>query len=175
MKPITKEDLLQYKFLSAVRYAPGGARAAFVVASSNEEENCYERRLWLNENGALRQLTDLGREGSFLWLDENRLIFPAVRSAKEKKRAEAKEEFTSYYVLDVRGGEALPYMTLPFAVGSIRLLGGNASLSPPRWTRTGPCSTLPPRRRRPPPARRGRRNGITRFSPSCPSGRTGRA
>ena len=70
----------------------------------------------------LRQLTDLGQEGSFLWLDQDRLIFPAVRSAKEKKRAEAKEAFTAYYVLDLRGGEALPYMTLPFAVGSIRLL-----------------------------------------------------
>ena len=122
MKPITQSDLLQYQFLSSLRYAPGGQRAAFVAASSNEEENCYERRLWLWENGALRQLTDLGKEGSFLWLDERRLIFPAVRSAKEKKRAETKEEFTSYYVLDVCGGEALPYMTLPLSVGSIRLL-----------------------------------------------------
>ena len=123
MEPIRQTDLLQYKFLSGLRFAPGGERAAFVVANSNEEENCYERRLWLYENGALRQLTDLGKEGSFLWIDEHRLIFPAVRSAKEKKRAEAKEAFTAYYVLDVRGGEALPYMTLPFAAGSIRLLG----------------------------------------------------
>ena len=122
MEAITQKDLLNYKFLSAVRFAPGGERAAFVVANSNEEENCYERRLWLYEDGALRQLTDLGKEGSFLWLDERRLIFPAVRSAKEKKRAEAKEAFTSYYVLDVCGGEALPYMTLPFSAESIRLL-----------------------------------------------------
>ena len=122
MEAIKQEDLLQYKFLSALRFAPGGERAAFVVASSNEEENSYERRLWLWEQGALRQLTDLGKEGSFLWLDERRLIFPAVRSAKEKKRAEAKEDFTAYYVLDVCGGEALPYMTLPFRAGSIRLL-----------------------------------------------------
>ena len=122
MEAITQKDLLNYKFLSAVRFAPGGERAAFVVANSNEEENCYERRLWLYEDGALRQLTDLGKEGSFLWLDERRLIFPAVRSAKEKKRAEAKETFTSYYVLDVCGGEALPYMTLPFSAESIRLL-----------------------------------------------------
>ena len=122
MEPITQQDLLNYKFLSALRFAPGGERAAFVVASSNEEENCYERRLWLYEDGNLRQLTDLGKEGAFLWLDEDRLIFPAVRSAKEKKRAEAKEEFTAYYVLDLRGGEALPYMTLPLSVGSIRLL-----------------------------------------------------
>ena len=123
MEPIRQTDLLQYKFLSGLRFAPGGERAAFVVANSNEEENCYERRLWLYEQGGLRQLTDLGKEGSFLWIDEHRLIFPAARSAKEKKRAEAKEAFTAYYVLDVRGGEALPYMTLPFAAGSIRLLG----------------------------------------------------
>ena len=123
MEPIKQTDLLQYKFLSALRFAPGGERAAFVAANSNEEENCYERRLWLYEQGGLRQLTDLGKEGSFLWIDEHRLIFPAARSAKEKKRAEAKEAFTAYYVLDVRGGEALPYMTLPFAAGSIRLLG----------------------------------------------------
>lgn len=123
MEPIRQKDLLSYQFLSAVRFSPKGSRAAFVVANSNEEENCYERRLWLYENEGLRQLTDLGKEGSFLWLDENRLIFPAVRSAKEKKRAEAREEFSAYYVLDVRGGEALPYMTLPFAVRSIRALG----------------------------------------------------
>ncbi len=122
MEQITQKDLLNYKFLSAVRYAPGGERAAFVAACANEEENCYEQRLWLYEKGGLRQLTDLGKEGSFLWIDDHRLIFPAVRSAKEKKRTEAKEEFTAYYVLDVNGGEALPYMTLPFAAHSIRML-----------------------------------------------------
>ena len=128
MKPIKQTDLLQFKFLSNLRFAPGGKRAAFVVANANLEENDYERRLWLYEKGGLRQLTDLGKEGSFLWVDEHRLIFPAARSAKEKKRAEAKEEFTSYYLLDVNGGEALPYMTLPFAASSIRLLEENRFL-----------------------------------------------
>jgi len=47
-----------------------------------------------------------------------------VRSSAEKKRAEAKEAFTSYYVLDVTGGEALPLFTLPFAVESLRVLDG---------------------------------------------------
>lgn len=122
MESIKLEDILQYKFLSNVRYAPGGKRAAFVVANANEEENSYERRLWLYENGAVRQLTDLGKEGGFNWLDDDRLIFPAVRSAKEKKRAEAKEEFTSYYVLDLRGGEALPAFEVPFAAEGIRVL-----------------------------------------------------
>ena len=122
MKPIELRDILSYRFLSKVRYAPGGKRAAFVVANANEEENSYEQRLWLYENGAVRQLTDLGKEGRFVWLDENRLLFPAVRSAKEKKRAEAHEEFTAYYVLDLRGGEALPFFTLPFAAGELKVL-----------------------------------------------------
>ena len=122
MKAVELNDILQYKFLSGVRYAPGGKRAAFVVANANEEDNSYERRLWLYEDGAVRQLTDLGKEGGFDWLDEDRLIFPAVRSGKEKKRAEAKDEFTSYYVLDLRGGEALPLFTLPFSVNALRVL-----------------------------------------------------
>ena len=122
MKAIECREILNYRFLSNVRYAPGGKRAAFVLAAANEEENCYEQRLWLYENGAVRQLTDLGKEGRFVWLDENRLMFPAVRSAKEKKRAEAHEDFTSYYVLDLRGGEALPFFTLPFAAGEIKVL-----------------------------------------------------
>lgn len=122
MKSIELGDILTYRFLSNVRYAPNGKRAAFVVANANEEENSYERRLWLYENGAVRQLTDLGKEGGFEWLDSERLIFPAVRSAKEKKRAEAKEKFTSYYVLDLRGGEALPLFTLPFSAGRLRVL-----------------------------------------------------
>jgi len=124
MKRIELNDILTYKFLSEIRYAPDGKRAAFVVANADEEENTYERRLWLYEDGRTRQLTAIGKEGSFRWLDDERLIFPAVRTAKEKKRAEAKEAFTSYYVLDLRGGEALPFFELPFAASGIRVLDG---------------------------------------------------
>ena len=129
MKPIKQTDLLQFKFLSNLRFAPGGKRAAFVVANANLEENAYEQRLWLYESGSLRQLTDLGKESGFVWLDENRLIFPAVRSAAEKKRAEAKDLFTAYYCLDLRGGEALPYMTLPFPVMGLRVRDENRFLA----------------------------------------------
>ena len=122
MKRVECKDILSYRFLSAVRYAPGGRRAAFVVSTADEENNTYEARLWLYEHGAVRQLTDLGQERTFAWLDENRLLFPAVRSAKEKKRAEAKESFTSLYLLDLRGGEALPYLELPFAATELRVL-----------------------------------------------------
>ena len=122
MKAIELRDLLSYRFLSALRYAPDGRKAAFVVSNADEESNSYEARLWLYENGALRQLTDLGKERQFVWLDENRLLFPAVRSARETKRAEAGEVFSSWYVLDLRGGEALPCFTVNAPVESLRVL-----------------------------------------------------
>ena len=122
MRPVEMKDILNYRFLSGIRYSPDGKRAAFVAANANEEENSYEHRLWLYENGEVRQLTDLGKEGSFVWLDDSRLLFSAVRSPKEKKKAEAKESFTSDYILDLHGGEALPAFTLPFAVRGIRVL-----------------------------------------------------
>lgn len=119
MEPLQLNDFLNYRFLSQPRFAPGGARAAFAVANCNKEENAYESRLWLWEGGALRQLTDLGKEAQYLWEDETHILFPAVRSAAEKKRAEAKDQFTPFYRLDVTGGEALPAFTLPFAAGPV--------------------------------------------------------
>ena len=63
MESLKLKDFLNYRFLSGVQYAPDGSKAAFVAANANEEENLYERRLWLWD-GQLRQLTDLGQEGS---------------------------------------------------------------------------------------------------------------
>lgn len=90
MEQLALNDFLQYRFLSQPKFSPDGKRAAFVVSCCNEEENCYESRLWLWDGAALRQLTDLGAEGRFFWEDNTHLLFPAVRSKAEKKRAEAK-------------------------------------------------------------------------------------
>lgn len=151
MKQLQLTDFLNYRFLSQLQYAPDGKRAAFVVTTCNEEENAYESRLWLWEDGALRQLTDLGRESRFLWEDETHMLFPAVRSKQEKSRQEKKEQFTSFYRLDVHGGEALPAFTLPFSAnrlehieGSRYLVTGSIDVNYPdyyamRPGRTGKC------------------------------------
>ena len=121
MKQLQLADFLNYRFLSNVKYSPDGKRAAFVVSICNEEDNGYESRLYLWD-GEIRQMTDLGKERSFVWLNDTTLLFPAVRSAKEKKRAENHEPFTSYYRLSVLGGEAVPAFTLPFAAERIEVL-----------------------------------------------------
>lgn len=62
MDQLQLTDFLRYRFLAQPKFAPDGQRAAFTVTNCNEEENCYETRLWLWEAGRLRQLTDLGKE-----------------------------------------------------------------------------------------------------------------
>ena len=119
MMKIQLEDIVKYRFLSDVQYSPGGGAAAFTVSCADMEENAYERYIWLYENGEIRQLTGLGKESGFAWLDEHRLVFPAVRSAAEKKRAEEKDPFTAWYVIDIRGGEARPFFTAPFPARKI--------------------------------------------------------
>ncbi len=125
MEPIGIKDFLNYKYLANVKYAPDGRRAAFVVSECNEAENGYESRLWLWD-GAPKQLTDLGKEARYFWEDANTILFPAIRSASEKKRAEKKEQFTSFYRLSLSGGEALHAFDLPFSAQWIRKLPNGA-------------------------------------------------
>ena len=124
MTKIQIEDIAKYRFLSDVQYAPGGGAAAFVVSNADMEENDYERYIWLYENGEIRQLTGLGKESGFAWLDDHRLIFPAVRSASEKKHAEEKDPFTAWYEIDIHGGEARPFFTAPFPAQKIVPMDG---------------------------------------------------
>ena len=122
MRSLQLNDFQHYRFLSALSYAPDGKAAAFVVSKADMEENGYESSIYVYENGEVRRLTGLGKEASFTWLDGTRLLFPAVRSAAEKKRAEAHDPFTSYYVIDIHGGEAVPFMTLPFPARTLKVI-----------------------------------------------------
>ena len=122
MQSIEQKDLYDYRFLSGVEFAPGGKAAAFVVSRADEEENGYQSHIWLWREGQATALTGLGAERSFAWLDENRLLFAASRTKAEKKRAEEGEVFTSYYAIDIRGGEAQKAFELPIQAGSPRPL-----------------------------------------------------
>ena len=122
MRELQLDEFRNYRFLSGVEYAPGGKAAAFVVSQADMDENAYESSIYLYENGEIRRLTGQGKESGYTWLDSHRLLFPAVRSPAEKKRSEAMEPFTAYYVIDIHGGEAVPFMTLPFAARSLKVL-----------------------------------------------------
>ncbi|MBQ4506805.1 MAG: S9 family peptidase [Firmicutes bacterium] len=121
MKKIKIDQYLKYNTLWNLRYSPDGKKAVFVAYYGDYDENVYKYNLYLLdlESGETRRLTSLGSESSFFWEDDTHILFPAVRSPKEKKRKEAGESFTSYYRLAVDGGEAMPAFELPLPAGEL--------------------------------------------------------
>ena len=52
--------------------------------------------------------------------DDDTILFPAIRTASDQKRKEAKEIFTTYYRISTKGGEATKAFEVPLAVKDIK-------------------------------------------------------
>lgn len=125
MKILAMDDFYKYRFLSGITYAPAGKAAAFVAAQACPEDNTYQSHIWVYEAGKMRRLTGLGQENSFVWQDDEHLLFTARRTESEKKRAQAGEQFTAYYRIPLHGGEAEKAFELPCAMGALRQVAGS--------------------------------------------------
>ena len=119
MEKITREDLLKLKFVNNPCVSPDGKHTVFVEYCQNLKENSYESRLKLlnNDNGAVLNLTNLGKERPAVWLDNETLLFSTERG-KEDKGAEG-EEKTCFYALKITGGEAKKLFEIPEQVEEI--------------------------------------------------------
>ncbi|MBE5962192.1 MAG: S9 family peptidase [Lachnospiraceae bacterium] len=119
MNKIEREDLLTYRFLSNPTESPDQKKLCFVVSHCDKEENRYCSNLWIYDKASGKapfQLTAQDKEGSFLWDDDDTILFPAIRLEADKKRVEAKEIFTSFYRISIHGGEAKKAFELPLSV-----------------------------------------------------------
>lgn len=118
MENLQMADFLNYRFLSALKYSPDAAHAAFVVSQGNLEENRYRSCLyvWERKGEKVRQLTYQGDSRTFVWLDNETLLFPARRG---KADAESEKNATTFYRIRIDGGEAEPYFTVPVAVTDV--------------------------------------------------------
>ena len=144
-KKITAETLCELKFASEPRFSPDGTKLAFVVASANEERKGYKRDLWIADNGGARPLTTGGDAGSICWTPEGKILFPARRSAEDKKKADKKERFTSFYEIDPNGGEAAHAFTLPYSAGGITHIDGSLYLLTAKTDLNYPADDAPDR------------------------------
>ena len=69
MRGVSIDDLLGYRFLSHVRFAPDGGTVAFLVKAANRERNAYDADIYLTDlaKGSTLRLTTSGRVGAFAW------------------------------------------------------------------------------------------------------------
>ncbi len=132
MENLKLDDFTKYKFLSGIRLSPNGKNVGFILHRMDVEENKYLSNIYIydEEKKSEYKLTSLDEERSFIWKDNNTILFPAVRGKKDKDRREKKEEFTSYYEISLNGGEATKAFEIPLNVNSLEILDeGNLLLT----------------------------------------------
>lgn len=124
MENIKIDDFIKYKFLSGIKHSPDGKYACYVVHAADFEENKYRSNLWLLnvESEKSYQLTAFDSEKSFLWIDNENIIFPDIRDLKDKEKKDSGEEFTQYYKINIHGGEAVKFLRIPANVNSIKMI-----------------------------------------------------
>ena len=137
LKPIEMEDIALYQIPSDLHYSPSGQRLAFQVTRADLEKNEYHTDVYIAENGSARRVTFSIDASIVLWDDDDTLIL-------RRTLPDAAPGVTELFKLSMRGGEAQPWLTLPFglrrmeklpdgyiAVGSIRVDDPDAYLDSP--------------------------------------------
>lgn len=121
MNKIELKDFLNYKFLSGIELSPDGNNIAFAVHQCIEKDNSYRSNIHIYNRkcGTNYQLTGLGDEQKFIWMDNETILFPGIRDNSLKEKVEAGEPWTCYYAIKINGGEALEYMRIPMKVLNI--------------------------------------------------------
>lgn len=120
MDPILNRDIFDYRFISRLSLSPSGEKAAAVITNMNEKENRYESNLYLIDKEESYRLTGDDRISSYIWKDNETIIFTTVRTEEEKNE---KGPNTNFYSLKLGKGEAEKLFSLPLFVSSFRYAG----------------------------------------------------
>lgn len=124
MDKLKLDDFIGYKFLSGINISPNGLHTGFVVHEADLEENKYLSNIYIydNEKKNYMQLTSFDEESTFEWENNENIIFSAIRNEKDKKRKKDKDQFTSFYKINISGGEAKKVFEIPLNVNNYKLL-----------------------------------------------------
>ena len=145
MKPIEIRDLLDYRFLHSLAWS--GRHALCIQTQMDEKSNQYHSNLMELDLSTMtvKPLTTDGRLSSFVFEDEQTVLFAACR--KKEDEPEAGQKKTVIYRLALTGGEARKAWEVPFDVREMRPIPGtmlvvlkvleNLAESDPTFARAG--------------------------------------
>ncbi|MDO5716267.1 MAG: S9 family peptidase [Tissierellia bacterium] len=121
MEKIGLKDFFNYKFLGNPTYSPKGKEMLFTLARIKKDGKNYERCIArLNEDKA-QELT-AWNVGSFVFLNEDEILFLSVRSDEEKEAQKNAAPLSTIYKLNLRGGEAQPLFTLNRSISALKVV-----------------------------------------------------
>ena len=122
LKPVKMKDIAAYRTPHNPVYSPDGSVLAFEVVRADLEKNEYHTDVWLSRNGLARQATWSIDANIVLWDDDGTLILRRVTKKEETG-------VTELFRLRMDGGEAEPFMTLPFALVKMKKMEGGFAAS----------------------------------------------
>lgn len=119
VKKFKNENYTALRTVRGLQISPDGKRALYTVQTMNVVRDAYENSLWILdlESGREFQLTAGGRENGAFWLDNEHVLFSAVRGG------DAPTNETVFYSISINGGEAVEYMRVPVPGAQASLLG----------------------------------------------------
>lgn len=128
MDKLQLDDFTKYKFISGLKYSPEGSRLGFVLHEMDVEDNKYLSNIHIydTQSGTINKITYSNTAKSFIFKDEDTLIFPDLRDNKDKSRKEKGEDFTCLYEISLKGGEAKKILEIPLNITEIKILDENS-------------------------------------------------
>ena len=116
MEKVVYQDLYQFNFLSDPVISPDKAHAIFTKHNAVEESNSYASEIWIIdlETKEYHPLTTGGKERGAFWLDKDTVVFTANRGKENKG--------TTWYQINIHGGEAQPWRSVPEKAGQIKVI-----------------------------------------------------
>lgn len=127
MKNLELKSFLDYKYLSNLDFSPKNNILAFTLTEANIEKNNYKNSIWIYdlENKKNKKITQMDNEKNSIWLNENTILFSSNRNEEIKDKVKVGETWTSFYAIDISGGEAFEYMKIPAEVTAIKKIDEN--------------------------------------------------
>ncbi len=119
MEKVKLDSFLDFSYLSELMLSPGGRYAGFVRSQCDIEKNGYKSFIFVYDTAEKKciQLTDGGKERSFIWLNDRELLFPSGTSGKFLELS------TEYSIVTPDGGEARPAFSVPLLSEGIKHIG----------------------------------------------------
>ncbi|OQY09049.1 MAG: S9 family peptidase, partial [Fusobacteriia bacterium 4572_132] len=114
----------KFKCISFIKFSPDGEKVCFVQHEVDMVKNGYNSYLWLYNNGRLYKLTSFGKEKSYLWLDNENILFSSTREENNDKNRKR----TTFYRININGGEAIKNFEVEEKVTGIKKINDDKFL-----------------------------------------------
>lgn len=121
MKNLMLDDFTKYKFLSSPKFSPDGNNFGFILYGVDIGTNKYLSNIYLlNNSNSLIKLTTFDKVSNFVWKDEDTIIFFSTKDDTEESDKE--EPITCLYEIDIHGGEANKFFSIPLKITSMKFI-----------------------------------------------------